>query len=161
MDAYVVQPWRHPDEQFYRAVGELLAEWERMHRPPFEAVRVVGDRWDAYPHGLQDALQRSGVPYRFYEAGSTDGRELLDSTAQSDPLPVAILSDGRVLPKPTAAEIAEASESMPIPALRSSTSPLLAPVPPAWRQPSTEHQKAFEFWSSKTRPSAVRLGRAR
>jgi thioredoxin reductase (NADPH) len=79
-----------------------------MHRPPFEAVRIVGEQWDAYGHGLQDALQRSGVPFRFYDAGSTDGRELLQVTAQSGPLPVAILFDGRVLAKPTPAEIADA-----------------------------------------------------
>lgn len=108
LDAYVVQPWRDPDEQFYHAVAELLAEWERMHRPPFEAVRIVGDRWDAYAHGLQDALQRSGVPYRFYDAGTTDGDALVQAAGQAGPLPIAILFDGRVLPRPTPAEIADA-----------------------------------------------------
>jgi hypothetical protein len=73
IDAMVVEPWRDADEQFFYAVTDLLREWEQLHEPQFAAVRIVGDRWDAHSHGLQDALQRSGVPYRFYE-GSDEGR---------------------------------------------------------------------------------------
>jgi len=108
IDAHIVRPWRDADESFCHAVTELLDEWDRNHRPQFEAVRIVGDRWDAYSHGVQDALQRSNVPYRFYEADCAEGRELLERSAESGPLPVAILFDGRVLPRPAPAEIADA-----------------------------------------------------
>jgi thioredoxin reductase (NADPH) len=108
IDTYVARPWRDADEQFCHAVTELLDEWDRNHRPQFEAVSIVGDRWDAYSHGLQDALQRSNVPFRFYDADSEEGRELLERGGQPAPLPVAVLFDGRVLPRPTPADLADA-----------------------------------------------------
>lgn len=108
IDTYVIRPWRDADEQFCHAVSELLDDWDRLHRPRFEALRIVGDRWDAYSHGLQDSLQRSGVPHRFYEADSAEGRELLEGAGQPGPLPVAILFDGRVIPRPTPAAVADA-----------------------------------------------------
>lgn len=108
IDTYIVRPWAEPDEQFCHAVTELLDDWDRSHRPPFEAVSIVGDRWDPYTHGLQDALQRSNVPYRFYDAGSDEGRGLLKRAGQPDPLPVAVLFNGRVLSKPTPADVADA-----------------------------------------------------
>ena len=64
IDTYIDRPWRDADEQFCHAVTELLDEWDRSNRPPFEAVSIVGDRWDPYTHGMQDALQRSNVPFR-------------------------------------------------------------------------------------------------
>jgi thioredoxin reductase (NADPH) len=108
IDTYVVRPWRDIDEHFCHAISELLDEWDRGHRPPFEAVRIVGHRWDAYSHGLQDSLQRSNVPYRFYEADSPEGRALLGEGMDAGPLPVAVLVDGRVLTRPAAEDIANA-----------------------------------------------------
>lgn len=108
IDAHIVRPWRDADESFCHAITELLDEWDRNHRPQFEAVRIVGDRWDAYSHGVQDALQRSNVPFRFYEADGAEGRELLQRAPQPGPLPVAVLFDGRVLPRPTPAQLADA-----------------------------------------------------
>jgi thioredoxin reductase (NADPH) len=108
LDTYVIRPWRDVDEQFCHAVTELLEEWERAHRPAFEAVRVVGARWDAYSHGLQDALQRSNVPYRFYDADSPEGRELMGDALDPGSLPLAVLSDGRMLRRPSPEDIASA-----------------------------------------------------
>jgi thioredoxin reductase (NADPH) len=108
IDTYVVRPWRDADEQFCHAVTELLDEWDRSHRPQFAAVRIVGDRWDTYTHGLQDALQRSNVPFRFYDADSEEGRDLLGLAGQPAPQPVAVLFDGRALARPTPAALADA-----------------------------------------------------
>lgn len=108
MDAHILGPGREVDESFCHAVTELLDEWDRQHRPQFQAVRIVGDRWDAYSHGLQDALQRSYVPFGFHDAETTEGQELLKQTPANSELPVAILFDGRVLPRPTPVEIADA-----------------------------------------------------
>ena len=108
IDAHVVMPWREADEQFYLAVAELLGEWEQLHGPPFAAIRLVGDPWDPYSHGLRDALQRSGVPYRFYAVDSVEGRELLDQSIDVKELPIAVLYDGRILGRPTPAEVADA-----------------------------------------------------
>jgi len=108
MHAHILGPTRDVDESFCHAVTELLDEWDRQHRPQFQAVRIVGDRWDAYSHGLQDALQRSYVPFGFHDAETTEGQELLKQAPANSELPVAILFDGRVLPRPTPVEIADA-----------------------------------------------------
>jgi len=108
IDAHILGPGRDVDESFCHAITELLDEWDRQHRPQFQAVRIVGDRWDAYRHGLQDALQRSYVPFGFYDADSPEGQELLKQTPATGELPVAVLFDGRVLPRPTPVEIADA-----------------------------------------------------
>ena len=108
IDAHILGPGRDVDESFCHAITELLDEWDRQHRPQFQAVRIVGDRWDAYSHGLQDALQRSYVPFGFYDADSPEGQELMKQTPTTSELPVAVLFDGRVLPRPTPVEIADA-----------------------------------------------------
>jgi thioredoxin reductase (NADPH) len=109
IDAFVQRPWHDPDEQFCHAVSELLDEWDRSHRPQFEAVLIVADRWDPDSHALQDALQRSNVPYGFHDAASAEGQELLAlAGVTGSPLPVAVLFDGQVLVRPTPGQIADA-----------------------------------------------------
>ena len=108
IDSWMVKPWSDSDEHFYHGVSELLDEWHRRNRPRFAAVRIVGDRWDAYSHGLQDALERSGVPTRFHDAESPEGRELLAGADERAPMPVAILHTGLALARPTPAQLAEA-----------------------------------------------------
>lgn len=117
LEGFLAKPWRDADEEFYFAVAEYLAEWDREHRPQFEAIRIVGDPWDPALGGLRDALFRSGVDHGFYDVGSERGQACLDRAGMgpgsgrepaADDLPVVILFDGRVLKKPTAAEIAAA-----------------------------------------------------
>jgi thioredoxin reductase (NADPH) len=108
IETYVARPWRDADEAFHHAVSKFLEEWDRTHRPQYEAIRIVGERWDAYTQALRDALHRSGVPFGFYEVGTERADELLASARADLPLPVAILFDGRVLARPTAIEIATA-----------------------------------------------------
>jgi thioredoxin reductase (NADPH) len=108
IDANIVLPWRDADERFFLAVGELLTEWEQLHLPAFAAITIVGDSSDPYSYGIRDALQRSGVPHRFHEAGGEDGRALLRQAGEPTVLPIAILFDGRVLARPTPAEVAGA-----------------------------------------------------
>ena len=44
-DNYITKPFETPDEQFHRAVTELLEEWARAHRQQFELVRIIGEQW--------------------------------------------------------------------------------------------------------------------
>jgi thioredoxin reductase (NADPH) len=104
----VPRPGVETDEQFHLAIQELLYEWARRNRPRFEVIRVVGDRWSEASHAFRDHLERSSIPYGFYEPESPEGRALLEHVGTASPLPIAILHDGRVFVQPTAIEIVEA-----------------------------------------------------
>jgi thioredoxin reductase (NADPH) len=108
IDGFITKPWRDADESFYYAIAEYLAEWDREHRPQYEAFRIVGDPWDAPTHSLRDALYRSGVPYGFYDAASAEGAELLGQAGVAEPLPVVIAFNGRVLVQPAPVDLAAA-----------------------------------------------------
>jgi thioredoxin reductase (NADPH) len=108
IETYLAKPWRDADETFYHGVTKFLDEWDRTHRPQFEAIRLVGDPWDPYVHGLREALYRSGVPYGFYDASTDLGQRLLAASGLAGPLPVAILVDGRTMARPSATQIAGA-----------------------------------------------------
>ncbi len=108
IDNYVFEPVLDPDEQFHLAITELLGDWARRHRPRFEVIRVVGDRWSADSQWIRDRLERSSIPFGFYEPGSPEGRALLEHAGTTGPLPLAVLHDGRVLPRPTGIDIVEA-----------------------------------------------------
>jgi thioredoxin reductase (NADPH) len=109
IDGYVVRPGPSPDERFHRFVTEQLDEWGRSNLPGLEVVRVVGDEWAPRSHELRELLGRNGVPYGFYQAGSPDGQRLLAETgAAGSARPAVVLFDGRVLPDPSNAEVAQA-----------------------------------------------------
>src|SRR5262245_59780364 len=109
IDAYVARPVTVPDEQFHRAVTELLEQWARSHLPRFEVVRVVGEEQSARSHEIRDLLDRNAVPFGFYPVGAGQGKALLQQAgAAAAALPVIFLFNGRVLVQPTNAEVAEA-----------------------------------------------------
>ena len=109
IDAYVVRPGPPPDERFHRFVTEQLDEWGRSNLPGLEVVRVVGEEWAPRSHELRELLGRNGVPFGFYPAGSPDGQRLLaEAGAAGSALPAVVLFDGRVLPDPSNAEVAQA-----------------------------------------------------
>jgi len=109
IDAYVAGPVTMPDERFHRAVTELLEQWARSHLPRFEAVRVVGEERSARSHEIRDLLDRNAVPFGFYPVGTGRGEALLQQAGvAASVLPVIFLFNGRVLVKPTNAEVAEA-----------------------------------------------------
>ena len=110
IDTYLPMPERTRDEQFFRAIGQFIEDWDREHRPQTEILRVVGDPWDPHTQGLRDALQRSSIDHGFYEADSERGRALLLEAGVDAPLPVVISFDGRVLAGPTTAQVAELLE---------------------------------------------------
>jgi thioredoxin reductase (NADPH) len=108
LDAYVVKPGTSPDERFHRVITEQLGEWARSNLSGFEVVRVVGEASAARSHELRELLGRNGVPFGFYPAGGPEGRLLLqEAMAAGMMLPVVVMFDGRVLPDPSNAEIAE------------------------------------------------------
>jgi thioredoxin reductase (NADPH) len=109
IDAYVARPVTVPDEGFHRAVTELLEEWARSHLPRFEVVRVVGEERSARSHEIRDLLDRNAIPFGFYPADAEPGKALLKQAGvAASALPVIFLFNGRVLVKPTNAEVAGA-----------------------------------------------------
>jgi thioredoxin reductase (NADPH) len=108
IDHYAAHPLNDADEQFHTAVTEVLARWARENGRWGEALRVVGDPWDEYALGLRDAFRRFGLPFGFHDAGSSDGRGLLEQAGVDGPLPVVILASGQALARPSPADVAAA-----------------------------------------------------
>jgi len=109
LDNYLLKPWAPPEVHLYPAVGDFLAEWRQAHGPRMELVRVIVEARSRRGHEIEERLQRNGIPYGVYAAGTEDGRRLLEETGlASRPLPIVVLSDGRALVDPTDAEIADA-----------------------------------------------------
>lgn len=108
IDSYVTKPWGSPERWLYAGLTELLSEWAQTHLPQFEVVRLVGPRHSLETHRLRDILGRNPIQYGFYADDSPEGRTLLqEHTLGPDQLPAAIFADGRVMPRASAAEIAE------------------------------------------------------
>lgn len=109
IDLSILKGWVTPEEWFYPQVQEALAVWTKAHRPRYEAVRVIGERWSSRSHELRDALARNTVPFGFYAVDSDQGRELLnDHGADDAQLPIVILRDGTTLNDPTLVDVADA-----------------------------------------------------
>ena len=109
VDYYLLKPWDPPEERLYPVLDDLLEEWQSSWKPPFEGVRIVGDRWAPDAHRLRDFLSRNQVPYQFIdvETDPTAGALLSREDCNPDALPVVFLQDGTTLHKPEPAEIAE------------------------------------------------------
>ena len=110
IEFFITKPWHSaPDERFHRDVAGFLYEWARLQRPVYEAVRLVGERWDRRSHELRDLLGRNGVAYGFYDADSEEGKTILrDAGVDEAPrLPVAVVFGGRILENPGNRELAE------------------------------------------------------
>jgi thioredoxin reductase (NADPH) len=108
-DNYITKPFLTPDEEFHRAVSELLGEWALAHRERFQLVRIVGEQWAPRSFELRDALSRGGIPGAFYDVRTEQGQELLESVEMSrSDLPVVVLYNANVLANPTDSELDEA-----------------------------------------------------
>jgi hypothetical protein len=77
LDRWLYVPEVVGDEEFHRAVTEILEEWTARRGGGFEAVRMVGDRWSERAQHLRDTLTRNRIPLGFYEADSAEGRSIL------------------------------------------------------------------------------------
>ena len=109
LDYYLLKPWDPPEEQLYPVLEDLLTTWEAGAALEAGGLRVIGHRFSKDTHDLRDFLARHRVPARFMDV-ERDGeaRELLTITGvDPDRLPVALLEDGEVLPRPTVLELAE------------------------------------------------------
>jgi thioredoxin reductase len=112
LDRWISAPEQPGDEEFHRAVTEVLEEWSARQGGGFEAVRLIGDRWSPRAQQLRDMFTRNRIPLGSYEADSPDGVALLSSLELDQPrLPVVVLRfrpGHPVLQDPSDMEIADA-----------------------------------------------------
>jgi thioredoxin reductase (NADPH) len=108
LDRFTTKPRQYPDEKFHALITELLKDWQQQQGQT-EVVTVIGERWDARSYEFRDLLQRSGLPFKFYESDSEAGQSLLQQVGYPEgPFPVLVRFDGKVLTNPTIEEAAAA-----------------------------------------------------
>ncbi len=107
IDYHLVKPW-FPDQGLYPAVSEFLAAWSASQEQGFNILRVIGPARSARSHEIRDLLTRLSMPYAFYDEDSDAGRRLLEEVKHDGAsLPLAVRHDGRVLVRPSDAELIE------------------------------------------------------
>jgi thioredoxin reductase (NADPH) len=102
LDYYLQKPWDPPEEHLYPILDDQLEEWISGFRPPFEGLRVVGNRWSSDSHRLRDFLARNRVSYRWLDVeGSDEARRILEQLDYGAPkLPVIVFEDGSHIEAP-------------------------------------------------------------
>jgi len=96
---YLNKPWDPPEEKLYPVLNDLLDDWKAGYRPPFEGLRVIGNRWALADYKLRSFLSRNHVPYRWLDATTSEEAQKLLNDRQFKPeqLPVVLFSDGSAL----------------------------------------------------------------
>jgi thioredoxin reductase len=112
LDRWLYVPGVVGDEEFHRAVTEILDEWSAREGGGFEAVRMIDHRWSERAQHLRDTFTRNRIPLGFYDAGSPEGAALLAGLHLEEPrMPVVQLRfrpERPVLEDPSDLEIADA-----------------------------------------------------
>jgi thioredoxin reductase (NADPH) len=112
LDRWLTAPQVTGDEEFHRALTEVLDEWSSRHGGGFQAVRVLGPRWSPRSQQLRDMFTRNRIPLGFVDTGTPAGEEALSALGIPSPrLPVVVLrfSPSRpVLEDPSDLEIGDA-----------------------------------------------------
>lgn len=110
LDYYIMKPWDPPEERLYPILDDLIDDWAATYRPRFSGVRLIGQRWSRDMYDLKSFLTSNQVPYRSLDVESDDeAKALLESAGKTvEDLPVALLTDGTALSKPTGPDLAGA-----------------------------------------------------
>ena len=67
IDYYLMKPWDPPEERLYPVLNDLLDDWQATFHPPFEGIRVIGNRWSPQSHQTKDFLARNQIPYQWLD----------------------------------------------------------------------------------------------
>jgi thioredoxin reductase (NADPH) len=110
LDYYLLKPWDPPEERLYPVLDDLLDDWQASFRPPFEGIRVIGNRWSPQSHQVKDFLARNQVPYQWLDfEQSEEASRLLSYVGTGEDgvhLPAILFPDGSRLSQPSNTEIA-------------------------------------------------------
>lgn len=110
LDYYLLKPWDPPEERLYPVLDDLIDDWLADYRPPFEGIRVVGNRWSPQSHQVKDFLARNQVPYQWMDVELDPEACQLLTYGEADGLqrlPLVLFPDGSRLVQPTSLQIAE------------------------------------------------------
>lgn len=109
IDYYLLKPWNPPEERLYPVLDDLLDDWMSTYRPPFEGIRVIGNRWSPQSHQVKDFLARNQVPYEWLDVELSTEAQQLVQYAECDrlQLPLVLFPDGASVLQPTPAQIAD------------------------------------------------------
>jgi thioredoxin reductase (NADPH) len=101
---YLMKPWDPPEQNLYPYLTDLLDDWQANYRPPFEGIRVLGNRWSPTSHAVREFLGRNLVPFRWLDLDASDeARDLLATigrVGESVTPPVVVFPDGSALADP-------------------------------------------------------------
>lgn len=104
---YLLKPWDPPEDLLFPVIDDLLEEWSATYRPPFEGVRLVGNRWSPSAYQLKDFLARNGVPYQWRDlAHPEESAELVERYRLEGIGPFVLLPGEVVLTDPKPEELA-------------------------------------------------------
>lgn len=108
IDYYLMKPWDPPEERLYPVLNDLLDDWLATFHPPFEGIRVIGNRWSPESHDVKDFLARNQVPYQWLDIELSEEAQQLATYADCDKLnlPLVLFADGSSLVQPTNIQIA-------------------------------------------------------
>jgi thioredoxin reductase (NADPH) len=109
LDYYLLKPWDPPEERLYPILDDLIEDWFASFRPPFEGIRVIGNRWSPQSHQVKDFLARNQVPYAWLDIELSEEAQQLSEYANCTQLqlPLVLFPDGASLLQPTPIQIAE------------------------------------------------------
>ncbi|MEM1393913.1 MAG: FAD-dependent oxidoreductase [Cyanobacteria bacterium P01_H01_bin.150] len=109
VDYYLMKPWDPPQEKLYPVIDDLIDDWMAHFHPPFEGIRVIGNRWSPDSHQVKDFLARNQVPYEWLDIESSQEAQKLVEYADCDHLnlPLVLFSDGSSLLQPNNVQLAE------------------------------------------------------
>ncbi|WP_009632985.1 response regulator [Synechocystis sp. PCC 7509] len=109
IDYYLMKPWDPPEEKLFPVLNDLLDDWLANFHPPFEGIRVIGNRWSPRSHEVKDFLARNQVPYQWLDIESSEEAQQLVAFAACDrlQLPLVLFTDGSSLLQPTNIQVAE------------------------------------------------------
>jgi thioredoxin reductase (NADPH) len=109
IDTYLFEPWLPVGRFLDLPISQVLADWVPSRGRSFEGIRIVGPRWATRSHELRDMLTRMGIPHGWYQAGTAEGRRLLEEAGEDGTrLPVVVFHSGQVFVDPSDAELAAA-----------------------------------------------------
>lgn len=108
LDYYFVKPWDPPEEKLFPVLEGLLKDWQAVHHPDHQGIKVVGYQFSPKSHTIKNFLANNLVPYRWLDVQTNKSAVKLQNSYEcSDAqLPLIVLEDGKALCNPDIRELA-------------------------------------------------------